>query len=59
MTLDEAIERERLRDELVALQYVNIATLPGESYEDNLRRRAGISMRQDQLLERLSELAAG
>lgn len=50
MTLDQAIRRERLSDELRALQYTNVAKLPDESYEDNLKRRAQIRMRIDEIL---------
>lgn len=53
MTLEEAIRRERLRDELSAIQYVNVAQLPGESYEDNLKRRAALTLRQDEILSEL------
>jgi hypothetical protein len=54
MTIEQAIRRERIRDALVALQYVNIAQLPGESYEDNLKRRAELNLRQDRLLAELA-----
>jgi hypothetical protein len=54
MTIEQAIRRERIRDALVALQYVNIAQLPGESYEDNLKRRAELNLRQARLLAEMA-----
>ena len=54
MTLDEAIRRERLSDELRAIQYANVAKLPDETYEENLLRRAKLSLRQSEILNELA-----
>ncbi len=54
LTQEEAIERERLSDELRALQFTNIAPFDGETYEENLRRRAAISLRRDEILNKLA-----
>ena len=54
MPLEEAIRRERLSDELRALQCVNSGQLPNESYEDSLKRRAGNRLRTDEILRELS-----
>jgi hypothetical protein len=51
--LEEAIRRERLGDQLRALQYANAAQLPGETYEENLKRRATMRLRQDEILREL------
>lgn len=53
MTLEEAIKRERLSDELRAIGFVNVAKLPDETYEQNLERRAKLAMRQREILEEL------
>lgn len=50
MTIEEAIKRERLSDELRGLLMTNAAKLPGETYEQNLERRAKIKMRIDEIL---------
>lgn len=57
MTLDDAIKREKLLDELSALQYINIARLHDESYEDNLKRRAQLRLREDEIRSELSSLS--
>jgi hypothetical protein len=54
MTLEEAIKRERLGDELRAIQYANVAQQPGETYEQNLERRAKLSLRQSEILSELA-----
>lgn len=54
MTLEQAIRRESLIDELQAIQRVNIARLPNESYEDNLKRRARLRLRKDEILAALA-----
>lgn len=48
--LEEAIKRERLTDELRAIQWTNIAQLPGETYEENLKRRAALKVREYEIL---------
>lgn len=53
MTQEDAINREKLRDELHAIQHTNINQLPGETYEDNVARRAGLSVRADEILREL------
>ena len=58
MTLDEAIERERLSDELRAIQEQNIAQLPGETYEENLRRRAELKIRAHEILVKMNRGAS-
>ncbi len=55
MTIDKAIERERLSDELRAIQYANTAQLPEESYEQNLQRRAAMRVRMDEILSKLCD----
>jgi hypothetical protein len=54
MTLDEAMKRERLSDELRAIEFTNVAPQPGESYEDNLRKRAQLRLRKDEILKELA-----
>lgn len=54
MTLEEAIKRERLSDELRTISWANIAQLPGETYEQNLERRAKLEMRKSEILSALS-----
>lgn len=54
MTLEEAIRLERLRDELHTISWTNIAQLPGETYEQNLERRAKLEMRKREILSELS-----
>lgn len=54
MTLKDAIQRERLSDELRAIQFANVALLPGETYEQNLERRAKLEMRKREILSELS-----
>ena len=54
MTMEQAVKRERLYDELSAMQWVNVAQLPGETYEDNLKRRAALRMRQDEIMRELA-----
>jgi len=49
MTIEEAIRQEKLEDELHALMMINVAQLPGESYEDNLRRRAELRIRVNKI----------
>lgn len=53
MTLDQEIERQRLSDELRAILWANVAQLPGESYEENLMRRAKLGMRAREILSEL------
>jgi hypothetical protein len=53
MTLEEAIKRERLSDELRAIQFMNVAQQPDETYEQNLERRA-LSLRQREILSELA-----
>lgn len=50
MTIDEAVRRERLSDELRAILWANLAQLPGESYEQNLMRRAKLELRKQEIL---------
>lgn len=57
MTLDDAIKREKLYDELNAMQWINVAQLPDESYEDTLKRRAQIRLRQDEIRSELASLS--
>lgn len=52
--LKEAVRRERLGDELHALQLANAAQLPDETYEQCLERRARMSLRRDEILRELS-----
>ena len=52
MTVEEAMERERLSDELRAIQAQNVGQLPGESYEENLRRRAKLRVRENEILSK-------
>jgi hypothetical protein len=47
MTLEEAIKRERLSDELRAIQFMNVAQQPDE-------RRARLSLRQREILSELA-----
>lgn len=54
MTVEEAMERERLSDELRVILRANMAQLPGETYEQNLRRRAELKVREDQILSKLA-----
>jgi hypothetical protein len=54
MTLKEAIRNEKLSDELDAIAWTNIAQLPGESYEDNLKRRAALQLRRHEILSQFS-----
>lgn len=54
MTIEQAVRRERLKDQLREIQYSNVDQLPGESYEDNLKRRAELGLRQDQILSELA-----
>ncbi len=54
MTLEEAIENERLRDELCAIAWTNVAHQPEETYEENLMRRAKLEMRKSEILSKLS-----
>lgn len=54
MTLEEAIRRERLSDELHAISWQNVAQLPGETYEQNLERRAKLEMRKREILSELT-----
>jgi hypothetical protein len=58
MTLEEAITRERLWDELRAMDYINVAQLPAESYEENLARRAKMRLRTDEIRAELDNLNA-
>lgn len=53
MTQEEAIRRERLGDELRAVLAANAAQLPGETYEENLRRRAELKLREIEILREL------
>ena len=50
MRLEEAIKRERLHDELRAILMQNVAQLPGETYEQNLMRRAKLKVRETEIL---------
>jgi hypothetical protein len=52
--LEREIERQRLGDELRSIGYANVAKLPNETYEDNLRRRAELQLRKDEILSKLS-----
>lgn len=54
MTVEEAIERERLRDELHAIWVLNVAPTPGETYKENLRRRAMLKVRESEILYKLA-----
>lgn len=54
MTLEEAIKRERLSDELRMIAYTNIAQLSNETYEQNLERRARLEMRKSEILAELA-----
>ena len=47
----------RLLDALQALQMANIAQQPGESYDDNLARRAALKLREDDILAQLDQLS--
>jgi hypothetical protein len=52
-TIEEAIERERLRDELHAIAWANLGRLPGETYEENLLRRAKLEVRKSEILSEM------
>lgn len=54
MTLEDSIKRERLSDELRDIMWVNVAQLPNETYEENLRRRATLELRKREILSELS-----
>lgn len=54
MTLEKAIERQRLADELLGLMAINAALNRDETYEQNLERRARLQMRADAIREELS-----
>lgn len=53
MEIDEAARREKLKDELHAIQWANVSPLPGETYEDTLRRRARLTQRENEILHEL------
>lgn len=52
-TIDEEIEHQRLSDELRRIQLTNVAQLSGETYEENLRRRAALEIRKNEILAKL------
>ncbi len=52
--LEVEMWRLRLGDELRAIQMANIAMLPDETYEQNLRRRAEMELRKQAILKELS-----
>ena len=54
-TIQEEIERQRATDEYRNNGYVNVVQLPGETYEENLRRRAALALRQDELLSKICD----
>lgn len=54
LSLEEAIKRERLSDELRALQFTNDAQQPGETYEQCLERRARARLRMNEILDELA-----
>lgn len=53
MTLDEAKKKERLSDELRAIQLTSVAIRDDETYEQNLDRRAKLKMREGEILREL------
>lgn len=53
MKIDEAIKKERLSDELRMIQSANVEKMQSESYEDNLRRRAALRLRENEILKEL------
>jgi hypothetical protein len=53
MDMDQAVRRERLKDELQAIQWANVAPLANETYEDTLKRRARLSLRESEILREL------
>lgn len=53
--LEREIERQRASDELRAIMSANVAQLPNESYENNLRRRAELELRKQALLSKLTD----
>lgn len=51
--IEHEMHRQRLSDELRALDLVNTARQPDETYEDCLRRRAVAELRRRQILAEL------
>jgi hypothetical protein len=51
--LENAIRREKLSDELRAIRFQNINQLPNETYEENLGRRARLSLRESEILKEM------
>lgn len=54
MDLADAIKRERLSDELRAIQMSNVAKRPDETYEEHLARRAQLRMRVEEIWSELA-----
>lgn len=53
--IEQEMTRQRLSDELQALNFVNAAQLPGETYEQCLRRRATAEVRRQEILTLLTD----
>jgi hypothetical protein len=51
--LEREIERQRLSDEYHELGFTNVAIQEGESYEDNLKKRAELTLRRNEILSKL------
>lgn len=53
--LEREIERQKATDEIRAISYANVAQLPNETYEENVRRRAELELRKNALLRVLGD----